>query len=193
MKRALIILLIFIGACNQPHQNTEFQFIVSSFNKPTDPNEPSPPPMPEYGPCNFILDTNGLVYFYQLPLGKSKCASVNDDNLTPPFISLKPENIVKVSQSNLAEFVTDNVLFLNKNYNYVSIACSVDTVKSNSLKKLIDIFNVARQKTYYSIRRITQEERIVLDYKKKQIHYNPDSIIWDSCRIRFAPRFGCSR
>jgi hypothetical protein len=180
--------LVFVAACNPPHQNKEFQFIVSSFNKPSDPKEPPPPPMPEYAPFNFILDTSGQVYYYQLQFGKPKCASVNDDDLTPPFIGLKPENIVQVSQSNLADFVSNNILYPKKDYKYVSIACLVDTVKSNALKKLIDIFKDRTHKTTYSIRRITQEERIVLDYKKRQIHYDPDSIAWDSSRIRFTPK-----
>ena len=187
MKKVLII-LVFVTSCKQAHQNKEFQFIVSSFNKPKEPIEPPPPPMPEYAPFNFILDTNGQVYYYQLQLGKPKCASVIDDFLTPPFIGLKPENIVQVSQSNLADFVSNNILYSKKDYKYVSIACLVDTVHSNALKKLIDIFKDRTNQTTYSIRRITQEERIVLDYKKRQINYDPDSIEWDSARIRFGPK-----
>lgn len=188
MKKALIILLIFIVACNRAEQNKEFQFMVSSFNKPTDPKEPPPPPMPEYAPFDFILDTSGQLYYYQLQFVKPKCASVNDDVLTPPFIGLKPGNIVRVSEQNVGEFVTNNILHPNGAYKYVSIACSVDTVRSNSLKKLIDIFKDTTQKTTYSIRMITQEERIVLNYKKRQLYYDPDSINWDSSRIRFTPK-----
>lgn len=177
-----------IVACNQARQDREFQFIVSSFNKPTDPREPPPPPMPEYAPFNFILDASGQAYYYQLQFGKPKCASVNDDVLTPPFIGLKPQNIVRISQSNLADFVTNNILNPKRDYKYISIACSIDTIRSNTLRKLIDIFKDTTQKATYSIRKITQEERIVLDYKKRQIYYDPDSIHWDSSRIRFTPK-----
>lgn len=188
MKRAIAFFLILFAACNQSKKDNEFAFIVSSFNKPTNPKEPPPPPMPEYAPFNFIIDSNGQVYYYQLQLGKPKCASGNDDDLTPPFIELKPENMVQVSNATLEDFVSSNILFLDKGYKYVSIACLVDTVKSNSLKKLIDICTDTAHKITYSIRRETQEEKIVLDHKKRQLYYDPNSVLWDSSRIRFMPK-----
>lgn len=144
--------------------------------------------MPEYAPFNFIIDTSGQLYYYQLQLGKPKCASGIDDDLIPPFIGLNPENIVQISKASLEDFVNSNILFLDKDYKYVSIACIGDTVKSTSLKRLIDICSDTTHKVTYSIRRMTQEEIIVLDHKKRQLYYDPNSVHWDSSRIRFIPK-----
>jgi len=191
LKITIIVCLTFFIACKQPTRHKEFVFIVSSFNKPKSPKEPPPPPMPEYGSFNFIVDTGGQTYFYQLQLGKPKCVSVNDDDLTPPFIGLQPENIVQVAQSNLAEFIKGNILYLDKYYKYVSIASFTDTVKATSLKDIINIFSDTTNKATYSIRKTTQEEAIVLDHKKRQIYYDPYSVHWDSSRIRFPLKMKC--
>jgi hypothetical protein len=188
LKRTIIICLIFFAACKQLTKDKDFVFIVSSFNKPTNPKEPPHSPMPEYAPINFIVDTGGQIYYYQLQLGKPKCASVNDDNLTPPFIGLQPENIVQAPQSILAAFIKNNIILLDKDYKYVSIASFTDTVKAISLKSLIDIFSDTANKITYSVRKTTQEEKIVLDFKKRQIYYDPNSVVWDSSRIRFPPK-----
>ena len=177
--------MVFLASCSQPSKDKEFISIVSSFNKPKNPKGIPPLSMPVYAPFNFILDTGGRVYYYQLQLGKPKCASGNDDYLTPPFIRLLPENIVQVSQSNIEDFIKDNIQFLDKDYKYVSISSSLDTVKSSPLKKLIDIFRDTTYGATYLIRRTTQEEQIVLDYKKRQIYYDPNSVVWDSSRINF--------
>lgn len=144
--------------------------------------------MPEYAPFNFIIDTSGQIYYYQLQLVKPKYASGIDDDLIPPFIGLNPENIVKISRASLEDFINSNILLLDKDDKYVSIACVVDTVKSASFKRLIDIFSETTHKVTYSIRRVTQEEMIVLDHKKRQLYYDPNSVHWDSSRIRFMPK-----
>ena len=185
MKKTIIICLTFFAACTQLSKGKEFTFIVSSFRKPINSKEVVPPLMPVYAPFNFIVDTGGQVYYYQLQLGKPKCASGNDDYLTAPFIRLQPENIVQVPQSNLEDFIKSNILFLDKDYKYISIASFLDTVKSSSLKELITIFSDTTYKITYSIRRTTQEEQIVLDYKKRVIYYDPNSVVWDSTRIEF--------
>jgi hypothetical protein len=188
LRKIIIICFTLFAACTQPTKEKKFTFIVSSFNQPIDPKEPPPPAMPEYAPFDFIFDKSGQIYYYQLQIGKPRCASRLDDDLTPPFINLQPENIVQVPVTNIAEFIRSNILALDKDYKYVSIATFDDTVKAISFKTLIDIFSDTASKTTYSVRKITQEENVVLGYKKRLSYYDPNSVIWDSSRIRFPPK-----
>ncbi|HWJ29047.1 MAG TPA: hypothetical protein VNS32_21060 [Flavisolibacter sp.] len=163
--------------------------MVSTFNKPKDPKVPPPPPMPAYAPFNFIVDTTGSIYYYQFQLGKSTGEDGINDVLTPLFINLQPEGIVQVPQAILQEFIKSNILSLDKDYRFVSVASPVDTVTTPSFESLMDILSDTTSHVKYSIRKITQEEEVVLDHKKRQIYYDPSSIKWDSTRIWFPSRF----
>jgi hypothetical protein len=187
--KILLFFCLILTACIQPRKDKDYVFVVSTFNKPTDPREPPPPPMPTYAPFNFIVDTSGLIYYYQLQIGKPRCASGIHDNLTPPFIGLQPQNIVQIPEATLMQFIKSNLHWLNQDYKFISIASPVDTVKKASFKSLIEIFSDTTFHVRYSIRKTTQEENVVLDHKVREVYYDADSQRWDSTRISFPPKF----
>jgi hypothetical protein len=143
--------------------------------------------MPVYGPTDFIVDTAGQIFFYQLQIGMPAC-TVSDDYMAPPFIGLHPQSIIQIPVLNIADFIKTNAAYWDtwgRSYKYVSIASTADTIKSFSFKSLVDILSDTTLKVQYSIRMTTQEENIVLDYKKNHKDYSSSSIKWDSTRIRF--------
>ena len=188
MKILFFFCLLF-ATCSPPMNDKDYVFVVSSFNKPTDPKKPPAPPMPTYAPFNFIVDTSGKIYYYQLQIGKPRCASGIHDNLTPPFIGLQPQNIVEIPGVTLMRFVKSNLHWLDQDYKFVSIASPVDTVKTASFKSLIEIFSDTTFHVRYSIRTTTQEENVVLRHKVREVYYDPDLQRWDSTRISFMPKF----
>lgn len=190
LTKTIICCLIFISACSQKTQDSGFTYVVSSFNKLKDSKEPPPPSPPSYGPFNFIIDTAGQIYYYQLQAGKLKfldgCTS---DDKTPVFINLQPENIVQLSLTNIDDFITTNILHFESEYKYIGIACQQDTVTTIGLKRLIDIFSDTANHSKYFVRKTTQEENVVLDHKQRQIYYDANSVKWDSTEIMLPLNF----
>ncbi|MBK9487024.1 MAG: hypothetical protein IPO01_18135 [Chitinophagaceae bacterium] len=187
MKKTAIFCLVFLIACSHPKSDTNYSYVVSSFYKSADTNMPPRPPMPVYGPTNFIVDTAGQIFFYQLQIPRPAC-TVIDDYSAPAFMHLNPQSIIQVPVLNIADFIKINASYWDNwgtHSKYITIASTVDTVKSLSFKSLIDILSDTTLHVHYSIRMTTQEENIVLDHKKKHKDYSSSSIKWDSTRIRF--------
>jgi hypothetical protein len=67
----------------------------------------------------------------------------------------------------------------------VRVVGVTDTITSKSLTQLMSILKDTTNNIYYSLRKTTLEEDIVLDYKKKQAFYYPNKINWDSSKVWF--------
>ena len=191
-----IICLILILGCHQPTDKVDNTFIV-----PTDSmllpkkvgNQPPPtPPIKEYYfPSNFIIDTGGHIYFYQQRIKSGWiCGTDMEWNTPPSFIDLQPKDIVEVPTQNLEDFIKSNIQYLDNSDRQFAIASVSDTITSSGLAKIFSIFKDKTNNIHWTFRLTTQEENVVLSFKKsKEKYYRSDEIKWDSTKTLFSPKF----
>jgi len=158
--------------------------------KATDPHEPPPPPVlkPFYTNFNFIVDSSGNLFFFKTQTYRWTCGTGLDENTPPEFIDLRPIEIVAVPKEVLKRFIDLNILNHDPDYRVVAIGLLKDTVKSEALYNLTQLLNDTTIKTRWFLRKATQEETVVLDYKKRQARFIPEDIHWDSTKTRFPPK-----
>jgi hypothetical protein len=183
------LLTVFIS-CSQQPTRTDDVYIVPQREKPQDgttPNEPPPPPPIQtyYLATNFIIDTSGEVYFYEQPQYAFYCGTGLDWDTPPEFIDLKPKDIVQVPINSITDFIKLNILSLDSNDRRVAIASLKDTIQSVGLSKILAACNDNSNKIRWTFRKTTQEENVVLKFKKLNKRYNSDDIKWDSTKIWF--------
>lgn len=193
LKNFLIIYTTVFFGCTQPGEGVTETFIVPADTMPvykTTGNHPPPPPpiRAYYFPSNFIFDTSGQIFFYQQEEGGWFCGTGIEWNTPPEFIDLKPKDIIQIPVDNIETFIELNILKRDSSDRYVIIASTADTIKSAGLSKVISIFKNKLNKIRWKFRKVTQEETIVLDYKKRQANYYPDGIKWDSTKTLFLPK-----
>ena len=191
-----IFCLILILGCHQPTDKIDNTFIV-----PTDSmllpkkvgNRPPPPPPPKeyYFPSNFIIDTGGHIYFYQQRIKSGWiCGTDTEWNTPPSFIDLQPKDIVEVPPINLEDFIKSNIQYLDNSDRQFAIASVSDTITSSGLAKMFSIFKDKTNNIHWTFRLTTQEENVVLSFKKsKEKYYRSDEIKWDSTKTLFSPNF----
>ena len=191
-----IFCLILILGCHQPTDKVDNTFIV-----PTDSmllpkkvgNRPPPPPPPKeyYFPSNFIIDTGGHIYFYQQRIKSGWiCGTDMEWNTPPSFIDLQPKDIVEVPTQNLEDFIKSNIQYLDNSDRQFAIASVADTITSSGLAKMFSIFKDKTNNIHWTFRLTTQEENVVLSFKKsKEKYYRSDEIKWDSTKTLFSPNF----
>jgi len=174
-------------SCSQ--QNSNETFIVPLDTMPvynrTDSKIPPPPPPNRvyYFPSNFIIDTAGQVFFYQRQ-GKWNDDVQVDWNTPPNFIDLKPKDIVQIPIKSIEEFIKLNILDIDSSKRYIAVASAKDTINSPGLSKIIAICKDDNNHIRWKFRLITQEEAIVLDYKKGKRNYDSEEIKWDSTKTK---------
>lgn len=180
---------IVIACTQRTVQNKSETFIVPVDTMPVydkSKSEIPPPPPPNrayYFAANFIIDTAGQTFFYpQPPLRNDD--EIRDWNTPPKFIDLKPNDIIHVPNDSLEEFITGNILNLDSSKRYVAIGSAKDTITSVGLAKIIAMCKEAKNHIRWKFRMATQEETIVLGYKKRHANYSPDEIKWDSTKVR---------
>ena len=157
------------------------------------PNEPPPPPPPPkiyYFPSNFIIDTGGHVYYYQQKIqGGWVCGTGMEWDIPPSFIDLQPKDIVEIPSETVDVFIKANIQFIDKSDRQFAIGSTVDTITSVGLSKILSIFKDTSYHITWTFRRTTQEENIVLSYKKSKERYYSDEVKWDSTKTFFPPKF----
>jgi hypothetical protein len=134
-----------------------------------------------YGESNLIIDKKGEIYYFQKRYFMLFCDYGMENDTLPEFLDLQPKDLIKIPKEALKRFVDENVMNREKRRQILVIASQNDTIKDiTSLKFLRN----TRVPTYF-IRRTTQEEDTVLQYKKTKIYYYSDSIKWDKTKIKF--------
>lgn len=134
---------------------------------------------------NFIIDTFGEVYFYAQPQYGWFCGTGFNWDTPPEFINLKPKDIVQVPINSITDFIKLNVLSLDGNDRRVAIASVKDTIQSVGLSKILAVCNDNSNKIKWTFRKTTQEENVVLKFKKLNRKYYFEDIKWDSTKIWF--------
>ena len=134
-----------------------------------------------YSEHQLLIDKKGNLYFYQKKYFMGLCSTGSENDTLPHLLRLQPKDIVKISQKNLTDFLSDNILDKKKDRQILIIASQNDTIKNTSFFDFLNNKNISN----YIIRRTTQEEDTVLKYKTNNEHYYyPDSIKWDKNKIK---------
>ena len=181
--------------CNHPTTKNDNTFIVPNdsayFYKHAGEVPPPPPPPPKeyYFPSNFIIDTGGHIYYYQQRMKFGWNCIPSEVDLPPLFIDLQPKDIIEVPTQNVKEFIKLNIQYLDNSDRQFAIASVADTITSNGLTKIFLIFKDKTNDISWIFRRTTQEENIVLNFKKsKEMYYRADEYKWDSTKTLFLPK-----
>ena len=195
MRHLSIFCWTILFGCSQSVNNSTDIFIVTADTLPvykTTGNEPPPPPPIKtyYFPSNFIIDTGGHVFFYQQPIQYGWFCGTGIEWDTPPsFINLKPKDIIEIPSENLEQFIRQNIQYLDNSNRLFAVASTVDTITSAGLTKIFGVFKDTVNHINWRFRMTTQEENIVLDYKKRKERYDYEKVKWDSTKILFPPKF----
>jgi hypothetical protein len=113
---------------------------------------------------------------------------MNDDAVlawgTPPeFINLQPKDIFQLPKDDIEKFITLNILNSDRLGRVVAIASTKDTIESAGLSTIVSI--LSENRVPWKFRKVTQEETVVLDYKRRNAVYYSGSVKWDSTKTRF--------
>lgn len=208
-KKILAVLLlsaIFFESCQKKETITDEIFIINSTIKTpvkeyyNSKNEkislpPSPPSPRFYGLANIVIDKQGEFYFYQreyLPIWNC----IPEENPNPDFIDLKPIDLINIPENNIVDFLKENTSpSIKKNYGALIIASQGDTLKTKEFINLMHFINDTEksQIRMYIIRRTTQEENVVLRFKKNDSVYDARIIKWPKDSITFLDEISFSK
>jgi hypothetical protein len=189
MNRILFLLVILLSSCNRTAQRkTESVFILRPYplNKNHISGEPTRlSPYPYYFDHNFIIDTGGAVYYFAREHHEKVRGSDLISDRPPDFINLQPADLVQVPVDGLEFFLQVNVLNQDRPRRLSTISIVKDSIQSKALFTIADIF--IKNHVPWLYRKTTQEEDVVLRFKKMQTYYDYTSVHWDSTKIHFFP------
>jgi len=178
ISSVLLLFCLLISSCQKKEKQE--QYVISSLAKTKDSRFTVSPDR-FYGRYNFIIDTSGLIYYYGLQSRGHGCFIYTES--IPPFIKLKPDQIVKIPDNSIIAFFKCNVT--NSTIKTISIASQNDTINSKGFTILLNYLNDSINNTTYQVRMTTIEENTVLSYKKQNRYYDPNFINWDSTKMVF--------
>ncbi|MUV03906.1 hypothetical protein GN157_09325 [Flavobacterium rakeshii] len=137
-----------------------------------------------YSNHNFIIDSlNHIYYFYQsrayMPV---YCGTGLDQGPYPaPFINLYPKDIIDIPVDDFETFFKSKVMDSLKPEErmYIYIGSQKDSFQSAEVNQIFKKLEGDEKNRRIICRRTTEEENIVLQYKKSGKPYNPDTIKWN--------------
>ena len=191
MKKGMLLfaILAFIS-CKKQDKGIPFYTMEARKEKNISSNDILPPPPPfflenYYSKHNIVIDSLGDLYYFKHKKIAWVCGTGYDSDTTYPamFISLSPKDLTLIPKNEIDNFLRLNITDSLKpdDKMYIMVGSARDSFYSPELSKIaltIDKYKDGR----IIIRKTTQEEEIVLDYKKKKLPYNPNLINWDSTR-----------
>ncbi len=133
-----------------------------------------------YGENHLLIDKKGGLYYHQQKYTEIDCGTGRENDTLPHFLNLQPKDLLKIPETSLIDFLSENILSKEENRKILIVASQNDTIKNISF---FDFINKNKLRTYL-IRRTTQEEDTVLKYKKTNQSYYSDEIKWDKTKIK---------
>ena len=135
------------------------------------------------GESNLIIDKYSNVFYYQ----RNKkpvllCDYGRENDTIPLFLDLQPKDLIKIPKDYIGEFINENLKDKEKKKQILIMASQMDTIKDKQFLKFLKNIQIPT----YIIRRTTQEEDTVLNYKKKGAFYDSKEIKWDKSRIKLS-------
>lgn len=149
---------------------------------------PAHDPYKWYSDVVFIFDSKNKVYIYQTE--KEFHPDNNPDfslnSKYPNFLNLKPEHLITFEGKDFINFIknNDDIFGLkpneNKAFRFCYIASETDTIKNETLYEFTKFILKPRSRISYALRRTTEEENIVLKYKRSLKEFIPEEIKWSN-------------
>ena len=130
-----------------------------------------------------IMDSKNKVYIYQ-----TERKSSNEDAKFdyPNYIGLRPEYLTTIDSKDFVSFLKNNNdifgIFPSKDniINPFYIASETDTIKNVAISNLNKALGKEKSKTIYLLRKTTEEENVVLKFKRNQESFDPEKINWST-------------
>lgn len=160
------------------YENEKFDKYADSLKKNS--NTVALRPKGFYGESQLIIDKQGDFYYYQNRYIGIGCGTGRENDTLPYFLDLQPKDIIKVPQTSISDFLSENILSKEKNRRILIVASQTDTIKNTSFFNFIN----KNKLQAYAIRRTTQEEDTVLKYKENNYSYFSVEIKWDKTKIK---------
>jgi len=136
-----------------------------------------PPPLPLfYGDYNFIVDNNTQQIFLHKKKHMWFCGA-GVDFTEPDFLYLAPEDFKLLTKDEIQKYFTDTLPNLD-NQQAIVLASFQDSIKLKEPRQLIDFIFLSRKIQRFNIRTVTEEEKVVLEHKNRNLPYSADSIQW---------------
>jgi hypothetical protein len=142
-----------------------------------------PQEMKWYSDLVFIMDKKDKVFIYQT---QNKVTNQNAKFDYPNYIGLKPEYLITIDSKDFVSFLKNNndifAIFPNKemNSNFFYIVSETDTIKNTALFDLERALNETKARSIYLMRKTTEEENVVLEYKRDGEEFEPEKINWSN-------------
>lgn len=152
-----------------------------------------------YTPFVILLDSTDKVYIYQTELinknpiikhsfyEDEKCSDFTEFS---NYIGLIPEQLLEFESNHFIEFIKNNQdvfefdTINHGNTSFFTIASNKDTIQNAAfydLKNLITIKKrYKRSHVCGLVRKTTEEENVVMYYKRRNIEYHPEKIKWST-------------
>jgi hypothetical protein len=140
-----------------------------------------------YGHNNFIIDDSSKIYYYAYRFTPG--CGTDKDYAKPPFIGLLPHQLIELDETEIDGFIKLNVAPRTDYMKLIIVASSRDTFKSKAIDSLFSKVLTNNDRKLIVIRRMTEEEKIVLKHKKSgDPYYSPSDIEWDTTKTKFWPK-----
>ena len=130
-----------------------------------------------------IMDSKNKVYLYQT---ERKSTSEKAKFDYPNYIGLRPEYLITVDSKDFVSFLKNNNdifgIFPNKEnvINPFYIVSETDTIKNKAILDLNKALSKEKSRTVYLLRKTTEEENVVLKFKKSQQNFEPENLNWST-------------
>ncbi|AWH85530.1 hypothetical protein HYN59_10590 [Flavobacterium album] len=188
MRHLIILFLFAIVSCQNKEDiivARDLQEYCIKANSESDPSIPMLEPL-YYSHINFLIDENGSMYYYMLNIphgascGYGKTSTVD---FRPEFKRITPDQINYINKNHFNAIFRENVKTQFGGRSFVLASIS-DTFYSPEWSTLINSIDRDKKSRWaYTIRKMTQEEQVVLSYKKSGKKYDPETIAWDTTKI----------
>lgn len=195
LKPILTILLIaLLLACNKPAISVEkpdyYYVLKGNENNMYDVRDTTKLiGKAYYGTYNFTLCGDTGIYLHTRFIQGWICGTGREliDQTKPEYIRLTPDSIKRLNICSLDRYLTQifaeaNSSTVRKPSIVISIVSTIDTIRNSSyaiLKSHIERASLKQDlQVIWTIRKITEQERITIDYKFSNKPFNIDNINW---------------
>lgn len=207
MKKVILILFVILGSCKEEKCSDEKDITYYTTEAIKEKNEKEyhvklkefsekdlggtePVLIPYiydnqyYSNHNFIIDSLNHVYYFYQPRAYMPvyCGTGLDQGPFPaPFIKLYPKDIIDIPANDFETFFKSKVMDSLKPEErmYIYIGSQKDSFQSAEVNQIFKKLESDEKNRRIICRRTTQQENIVLEYKKSCKPYNPDTIKWN--------------